>query len=176
MISRIVAFVLMLWLLGFIAFGVFLPKPVGKWSSDGVVVFTGGEGRVGRGLEVLREGWAKQLLVSGVDPEVRPAEFRAEYGVSRRLMNCCVTLGYDSYDTRSNAVETSLWIGKHKIKTLRLVTSDWHMRRAEIELDRVKPSGVTIVEDAVHRNPSLRILVLEYNKFVLRAFSRLTGN
>ena len=35
--------------------------------------------------------------------------FAAEYKVSPELMACCVTLGFQSVDTRSNARETAAW-------------------------------------------------------------------
>lgn len=171
MIGRILAFAVMLWLLGFLAFGIFLPKPAGEWKSDAVIVYTGGEGRIPRGIDVLRKGWSSHLLVAGVDREVRPGEFRAEYGVSQKLMRCCVTLDHESYDTVTNAREASMWLADRGYKSARLITSDWHMRRASFELGRVKPEDVVVVADAVHTEPSMRILVLEYHKFVVRSLS-----
>jgi hypothetical protein len=69
-----------------------------------VVVPTGGQGRIDRGLVLLRAGEARQLLVTGVDPHVKPAEFAAEYGVEQQLMDCCVTLGQAALDTKGNAL------------------------------------------------------------------------
>jgi len=171
MIGRILAFIVMLWLLGFMAFGIFLPKPVGAWKSDAVIVYTGGEGRIDRGIEALRKGWSSHLLVAGVDRDVKPGEFRAEYRVPSKLMRCCVTLDHESYDTVTNAREASDWLADRGYKSVRLITSDWHMRRAAFELGQVKPDDVVVVADAVHTAPSMRILVLEYHKYVLRTIS-----
>ena len=137
------------------------------------MVLTGGPGRIDRGLEVLRGRKAGQLLVSGVYNDVKPREFAAEYNIDHRLMECCITLGFAALDTRGNAEETADWVAERKIRSLRLVTTDWHMRRAASELSSKLPANVEIVEDAVPSKPSLRILFVEYHKLIARWFVRL---
>ncbi|MFC0590415.1 YdcF family protein [Novosphingobium aquiterrae] len=168
MIRRLLSIALIAWALGFVLFAVTLPRPVGNAGTDGVVVLTGGAGRIDRGLEVLRQGWARRLLVSGVGREVKPGEFAAEYKIGAPLLSCCVTLGYRAVDTRSNGTETAEWVRTGKIASLRLVTSDWHMRRAALELRRSLPASITVVEDAVPTQPNLWILFLEYHKWLAR--------
>lgn len=175
MIRRVFSLLVLAWLLGFLWFAVALPRPAEPDKTDAVVVLTGGGGRIGRGLEALDKGWARQMLVSGVDREVRPREFQAEYKVPTRLMRCCVTLGFESVDTQSNARETARWLARYKIKSVRLVTTDWHMTRAAYELKRMMPKNVTILRDAVPSKPSLRTLFLEYNKLIFRRLSVLWG-
>lgn len=175
MIRSILSLVLLVWLIGFVWFAVALPEPHEDGRSDAVVVLTGGGGRIGRGIEALEKGWAKRLLVSGVDREVRPREFEAEHKVPPALMACCVTLGFQSVDTRSNASETARWIADNRFRSVRLVTTDWHMRRAAMELGAALPGDVVLILDAVPSQPSLRILFLEYNKLLARALQRLAG-
>ncbi len=81
---------------------------------------------------MLREGTAPRMLVTGVYEDVRPGEFAAAYNVSPQLMDCCVTLGFAALDTRGNARETAVWVAENKVRSIRLVTSDWHMRRAAL--------------------------------------------
>lgn len=168
MLRRLVSLILLVLVLGFIAFAVTLPRPAGSERTDGVVVLTGGERRIDRGLEVLRRGWSPRLLVSGVDPEVRAAEFAAHYAIEPRLLACCVTLGFESVDTRSNARETADWVAAHHVRTLRVITSDWHLRRALRELRLTLPRDVVLVPDAVPTRPSFNILVTEYGKLLAR--------
>lgn len=175
MIRRLVSLVVLVWLMGFVWFAVALPRPHEGGRSDAVVVLTGGGGRIGRGLQALQKGWAREMLVSGVDREVRPAEFAAEYKVPPGLMACCVTLGFQSVDTRSNAKETARWIAQHRVRSIRLVTTDWHMRRASLELGALLPGEIELIRDAVPSQPSLRSLFLEYNKLLARAVLRLAG-
>ena len=150
MIGRIVGFVLAVWLLGFACFAATLPQPApAAGKTDVIVVPTGGSGRIARGIELLRQGSAEKLLVSGVFEDVKPREFAAQYGLSPREMDCCVVLGFAALDTRGNARETAEWIRQGEYGSLRLVTSDWHMRRSRNELEQVLPEGVEVIEDAV---------------------------
>lgn len=173
---RIGSALLLVWMLGFLWFAWFLPQPASDATqTDGIVVLTGGGGRIPRALAVLNAGKAKALLVSGVDRQVRPGEFAAEYKVDRAQLDCCITLGFDSVDTRSNAKEAAQWIAQHKIRSVRLVTTDWHMRRATFDLWVVAPKGLVIVRDAVPSRPSFKILFLEYNKLLARMVAWLAG-
>ena len=168
MLRRILSLTLLAWLLGFIAFAVLLARPAGPVHSQAVVVLTGGAGRVDRGLEALRQGWAPQLFVSGVGRDVKPGEFAAQFKVSSKQMACCVTLGFAATDTETNAREIAIWMREQRVTRVRLVTSDWHMRRAVLELRSAVPGGMTIIEDAVPTKPSMRILFLEYHKLIAR--------
>ena len=167
MLRRIFSLLFLAWAIGFLWFVVALPRPADEAvRTDAVIVPTGGAGRIARGLEVLDKGLAGKLLVSGVDPEVKPGEFAAEFGVSAEEMACCVTLGHDAVDTRSNAAEIAKWVAQNEVRSLRLVTTDWHMRRTAGELDRALPDNVTVIRDAVPSQPQFATLFLEYHKLL----------
>jgi len=166
MIRRLVALVLLAWLFGFVWFAVALPQPAGPARTDAVVVPTGSGGRIPRGLALLAERQAPRMLVTGVDENVRPAEFAAEYDVSPALMRCCMTLGFAALDTRGNARETAEWVQERRVRSIRLVTTDWHMRRAALELAGTLPPDITVLWDAVRSEPSLWTLLLEYHKLI----------
>ena len=166
--GRIAALLAIVWALGFFWFAGFLPQPLrpATPAAEGVIVPTGGPGRIARGLEVLAEGGAGAMLVTGVDPEVRETEFADEFDVPMRAMRCCVTLGQSAADTRGNADETAAWVAERGFTRLRLVTTDWHMRRAAAELTRALPGEVSVLRDAVPSDPSLATLLLEYHKLL----------
>ncbi len=164
---RILGLILIVWALGFVWFAAALPQPAGQVQTDAIVVPTGSGGRIDRGLEMLSLGSAQEILVTGVDPQVRPGEFQAEYDVTDATMECCVTLGFSALDTRGNARETSEWIAEREYNSLRLVTADWHMRRAALELRGQLPQRIDVIEDAVRSEVSLWTLFLEYHKFVI---------
>lgn len=172
MIARAFAFAALIYALGFLWFAAALPQAADDTRTDAIVVPTGGPGRIARGLDVLSAGQAKAMLVTGVDPEVRPAEFAAEHQVTARTMRCCVTLGFDAVDTRSNAAETASWMRRHRYSSLRLVTTDWHMRRAAGELQASLPEDISVLRDAVASRPRLRVLFLEYNKLIASVLAR----
>lgn len=166
MIRRVLSVVFLVWAIGFLWFVVALPRPVDGFTTDAVIVPTGGAGRIARGLEVLDKGLADKMLVSGVDPEVRSSEFAAEFGVGPERMECCVTLGFAAVDTRSNAAETAKWVAQNEVRSLRLVTTDWHMRRAAGEMERSLPGHVRVIRDAVTSQPNFSTLFLEYHKLI----------
>jgi uncharacterized SAM-binding protein YcdF (DUF218 family) len=177
MFRRLASFVLLIWLFGFLWFAIALPEPMpAADKTDAIIVLTGSQGRIEHALKMLEAGAAPRLLVSGVDREVRPREFAVQFGVPGRLMRCCVTLGYAAYDTRSNAIEAARWVAQHRARSVRLVTADWHMRRAALELARELPDAVRIEEDAVRSRPSLGVLFLEYHKLLARAGGNLVGH
>jgi len=172
-IRRALALVVVVWAFGFLWFAMAPPQPAGMEKTDAIVVPTGGGGRIQRGLALLRAGAAGSMLVTGVDADVKPGEFAVEYNVPEPTMSCCVTLGFAALDTRGNARETSEWVGHRKVRSLRLVTSDWHMRRAALELENALPEGTTVVRDAVRTKPSFWTLFLEYHKLLATWLAQL---
>jgi len=170
MISRIGSLLLLLYALGFILFAFTLgkPAPADAKATDAAVVLTGGSGRIEHAIDVLRQGKAKRLLVAGADPSVTKRDLANRIPGSGSLLKCCVDLGSESVDTRSNAEEASRWLRKQHFQSLRLITSDWHMRRARYEFGKVLGSRYVIVNDAVRTEPSFLTLFGEYNKYLLR--------
>ena len=175
MTKRILSFLILIWILGFAWFAFLLPQPAGKAKTDAAVVLTGGANRIDQGLIVIEQGQAKRLLISGVDRDVKPKELAAQYPGYAKQFACCVDLGFRAVDTRSNGLETARWAAKNKVKSLRLITHDWHMRRARLELDEAMPDNIEIINDAVMTRPSLGMLFVEYHKFWLRWFAALLG-
>ena len=114
------------------------------------------------------------MLISGVDRRVRPHELAHAYHVPDALF-ARIDLGHESVDTHSNADETAQWVAAHHYRSIRLVTTDWHMRRARLELSRALGRGIAILPDAVPSEPGLEPLVREYNKYLLRRIASLTG-
>ena len=174
MITRVASLLILLYVLGYALFAVLLPEPADDRRTDGIVVLTGGAKRIERGLDLLERGRAQRMLISGVERTVRPIELATRYGKDEALFDCCVDLGRESVDTRSKAEETANWIKRHKFKSVRLVTTDWHMPRARFELGR-ETEGLDVVTDAVRSRPSFRTLFREYNKYLLRQAAALVG-
>ena len=109
------------------------------------------------------------MLVAGADPSVTKADMaRRLGGGSQALLKCCVDLGTEFVDTRSNAEEALRWLARHHFTSVRLITSDWHMRRARYEFGKVLGDKYQLVTDAVRTEPSFITLFGEYNKYLLR--------
>ena len=175
MIARLLSLLAIGWCLGFAAFMLALPLPLEGTTTDAVVVPTGGPGRIDRGIDLLRRHQAKRLLVTGVAPGVSAADLAREYRVPARLFACCIDLGRDAVDTRSNAGETTAWLADHHYATVRLVSSDWHVPRARMELKAALGRRAVVLGDGVPSNPRLSGLIAEYNKLLLRWVALRTG-
>jgi uncharacterized SAM-binding protein YcdF (DUF218 family) len=168
-ISRLIALLIVLWGLGFAVFALTLPRPADDRQTDAIVVLTGGAGRLDRGLDLLARHRAQRLFVSGTDRTVRKKELAVRTGRPLALFDCCVDLGKESVDTRSNATETAKWLEMHHYRTVRLITTDWHMPRAHSDLNRaISGTGIDVLPDAIRSHPGLMTLFTEYNKYVLR--------
>ena len=170
MILRFGSLLLVLYGLGFALFGVTLgdPAPAAAGKTDGIVVITGGSGRIEHGIDVLADGKGRRLLIAGADPAVTKADLVHRLGGRRKLVQCCVDLGSESVDTRSNAEETKRWLIRQRMKSVRLITSDWHMRRARYEFRLELGTDFTVLPDAVRSEPGFMTLFGEYNKYLLR--------
>jgi uncharacterized SAM-binding protein YcdF (DUF218 family) len=174
-IVRFAAFVLILYALGFILFTVTLGRPAAADAerAEAIIVITGGKGRIERGIEVLAAGRARRLLVAGADPAVTKRDLVRRLGGHKRLVDCCVDLGSESVDTRSNAEEASRWLARRGYRSFRLITSDYHMRRARYDFREVLGDKYEIVPDAIRSEPHFTTLFGEYNKYVLRRLAAL---
>lgn len=145
---RSLAFVLVLaliWAAGLFAFADRARRagpPEDVPVADGVVVLTGAsDERIATAMRLLEEGKGRRLLVSGVNEKVQREELRQVLGASRRLYECCVDLGYDALNTPGNAKEIADWARAKGFKRLIVVTSDYHMPRAILELRATFPEG-----------------------------------
>jgi uncharacterized SAM-binding protein YcdF (DUF218 family) len=173
-IVRLLSVLAIAWGLGFAAFMLLLAQPAEDVTTDAVVVPTGGPGRIDRGLALVEAGKAKRMLVTGVAPGVRKIDV-ARINGHPATVACCVDLGPEAVDTRSNAEETARWVADHHYRSIRLVTSDWHMARARMELGAALGGDVRIVRDGVPAEQRLGLLVNEYNKLLLRRVALWTG-
>jgi uncharacterized SAM-binding protein YcdF (DUF218 family) len=170
MITRLGSLLVLIYAIGFVLFAFTLGKPAPATIpvTDAAIVLTGAAGRIEHAIDVVKSGKSRHLLVDGVDPSVTKQDLARRISGSSKWLTCCVDLGSESVDTRSNAEEAARWLASHNYRSLRLITSDWHMRRALYEFHRALPKKYQIVPDAVRTEPSFLTLFGEYNKFLLR--------
>ena len=175
---------LVVFLIGFIIFSAKVAnydQPADIEQADAIIVLTGGQARLGPAVSLLSNGRGEKLLISGVHPSVSKDAIRAATGGAKSLFDCCVELDYLALDTIGNAAESVKWIEANAFKNVIMVTSNYHMPRAMLELRRnigtlqVKPFAIV----SQKRNlflwltdmDALRVLVVEYGKY-LRATLR----
>ena len=149
-------------------------KPVR--NADGIVVLTGGSSRVSDAMELLAGGYGKRLLISGVHPTNAASDISRSLPDNQQLLRCCVDLDRSAVNTRSNAAETRRWVHERGFKSLIVVTSNYHMPRAIVELSHAMPDVAlipfSVVGDKWRDEPwwtsgaTVRLLLSEYAKYV----------
>jgi uncharacterized SAM-binding protein YcdF (DUF218 family) len=155
-------------------------------NADGIVVLTGGSSRVSDAMELLAGGYGKRLLISGVHPTNAASDISRSLPDNsppdnslpdnQTLLSCCVDLDRSAINTRSNAAETRRWAHDRGFKSLIVVTSNYHMPRAIVELSHAMPDialiPFAVVGDKWRDEPwwtsgaTLRLLLSEYAKYV----------
>lgn len=168
------------WLAGFAAFTAHIAdmkQHIDNRRADAIVVLTGGAGRIRRGLELLTGGLGRQLFITGVNDQVDMDTILAMWpGEHNELITCCISLGHEAHNTRQNAQEARKWItGVQNIKTVRLVTSSYHMPRALLEFRHILPPGIELLPEPIaygtapdHDRGNFWLLAFaEYNKTLL---------
>ena len=159
-----------------------LPKPASGDVSitDGIVVATGGQARIEEGLRLLSEGRASQMLVTGVGKGISHTSLKRTLRLTTaqiRALECCVDLDAAARDTIGNARSAALWADANALKSLRLVTANYHLPRAQNEFQRAFPETSLHVFavlppdlklDTWYRHwPSAKLLVREYGKYLV---------
>ncbi len=145
-------------------------------TADGIVVLTGGSSRVSDAMELLADGYGKRLLISGVHPASGANDISRSLNENQSLLSCCVDLDRSAVNTRSNAAETRRWAHERGFKSLIVVTSNYHIPRAILELSHAMPD-VTLIPYAVvgdkwreepwwTNGATVRLLLSEYVKYV----------
>lgn len=174
---RLAAVVALVVIAGFVWFAESIPwaSPADEAETDAIVVLTGGTERIPAGAALLARGLAKRLFVSGVHPEVDLPSMLRDAGVTDTSRNDRIDLGYAATDTRGNAVETARWMREQGFRSLRLVTANYHLWRAEAELRRTMPDTVFILHPVVPAQMkrdwwawrgTTQLLALEYVKYL----------
>ena len=169
-----------MFFLGFAAFTskiTHMSQPEAIPTADAIVVLTGGTDRLKPAIELLKNGSGRKLLISGVNPETSKKEIVRAYNIAPDLADCCVDLDQIAANTIGNATQSAKWLRANGFKSVILVTSNYHIPRAEKELHRLAGTVKIHVFPLVNsdlRNwkwleqpDAFRLILTEYLKFTL---------
>ncbi len=145
------------WFGGFVWFIEDMPQgsPLPHKNTHAIVVLTGGNNRISEGLDLLAKKKSPKLIISGVQQGaplgsvIKASGYRGPVNYQR------VALDYKSTTTVENAQNIAKWCQRKKINSIRLVTANYHMRRALIEFNHYL-KGVKIIPHAVNPLDSAR--------------------
>ena len=134
-----------IWAAGLLAFAdrvVRLTPTEEPAAADGIVALTGGSDlRLEAASRLLENGKGQRLLVSGVNRAATRQDILGVTGAAKPIFDCCVDLGFTAADTVGNARETAEWARSLGYRSLILVTADYHMPRAMLELKAALPEA-----------------------------------
>ena len=154
-------------------------------KTDAIVVLTGGRGRVEEGIRLYRDHRARWLYLVGVDPSVRKGDLFTERAGTRDGAE--IVLEKSSRNTLENALYTRDLIARHKINSLLLITSRYHMKRAVLIFRSTLPKDIAVYPYPVDsknlkqawwsHGGSFRLLFSEFYKYCLfKAFFLFAPN
>jgi uncharacterized SAM-binding protein YcdF (DUF218 family) len=167
-----------LWIIGLIKFDEVIPTfdETNLTQTQAIVVLTGGSGRLDEGLGLLVKDPKALLFVSGV---YKGNEVRHLLELSKQrpsALGARIAIG-NAINTHENALETTAWVHKNKIQSLRLVTAAYHMPRSLLEFENLLPNTIIIAHPIFPKHvkqdrwwvyPGTAAIVIgEYNKFLL---------
>lgn len=169
---------------GFVLFAAHIASmstPQAIETADAIVVLTGGQSRLDAGLELLKSGKGRRLLISGVNPQANARDLASVTGADSGLFDCCVDIDKAALDTIGNAEESAKWVRQHEFDSIIVVTNNYHMPRSLMELGRVldrevlQPYPVVNARGTwlnwISNTQAWRVLFTEYVKYVA-AFAR----
>lgn len=144
--------------------------------ADGIVVLTGGYSRIEGALDLLKSGHGKRLFISGVHYSTKRSELQRVTGGDPELFECCVDIDRSALDTVGNAEESIKWATSRGYRRLIIVTNNYHIPRAMVELGRASqdiefiPYPIVNTDlrqgDWISRGQVVRVLFVEYVKYV----------
>jgi uncharacterized SAM-binding protein YcdF (DUF218 family) len=145
-------------------------------NADGIVALTGGAARITDAVELLASGHGRRLLISGVNRTTHSSELSHLVPAYGGFFSCCIDLDYSAVNTIGNAVETRRWVRNHGFHSLVVVTSNYHIQRAMVELAHQLPDVTLIPYPVIPEKRrgetwwssagTARVVVFEYLKYV----------
>jgi uncharacterized SAM-binding protein YcdF (DUF218 family) len=145
-------------------------------NADGIVVLTGAASRIPDAIVLLTNQHGRRLLITGVHRTTTTREIAQLTALNERVFACCIDLDRSALNTVGNAIEARRWAKEKGYNSLIIVTSNWHMPRAMVELEHQLPDVMLIpypvVSEKIKTEPwwsnaaTARLLVAEYLKYV----------
>ncbi|ACD95997.1 YdcF family protein [Trichlorobacter lovleyi] len=148
-------------------------------QADAIVVLAGGKGRVEEGVRLFRERRGTWLFLVGVDPTVRKSDLYRPKPGDPPADN--VVLEKLSRNTLENAIYGRDILAEHKVRSVLLITSRYHLKRSAILFRNALAPDVALYpypvdssnvkEEWWHHLGTFRLLFSEFYKYcIFRVF------
>lgn len=143
-------FIAVVAVVGFFSLGFYLSPQGTLAKADTIVAISGGDttARVAEAVKLYNDGWAKRIIFSGaaLDPNSPSnAETMARAAEKLGVPSSAIELDETASNTRQNATGVATIMKRENFKSMILVTSPYHQRRADITFRRAVGPTVTII-------------------------------
>ncbi len=172
----ILVILIAVWLAGFLVFADIINSysAAKDEPTEAIIALTGGRNRIAEAVRLLNQGKAEKLFISGVNKatDLKAIQERQALKIDTDRE---IALGTEATNTVENAIETKEWLEKNHIKSIRLVTSNYHIPRSIIEFKVHNPALKIIIHPVYSEKVDKKwwkswhtfsLIFLEYNKFL----------
>lgn len=145
-------------------------------KADGIVVLTGAPARIPDAIGLLAAQRGQRLLITGVYRNTRSREIARLTPLYNKFFACCIDLDRNALNTYGNAIQARRWAHEHQFKSLIVVTSNWHLPRAMVEIEHQLPDlkliPYPVISEKLKNEPwwssfdTARFLFAEYVKYL----------
>ena len=153
-------------------------------KTDGIVVLTGDKYRISEGIKILKKNSNERLLISGVNKKISKSKIISLYGndpETKQLFDCCIDIDKVSTNTFENSREAYFWARDRQLKTLLIVTSNYHIPRVKLEFSRFfqenilyyNPVNITEDDESNISLEMIKKITFEYIKYLRTSLSFL---
>ncbi len=189
----LVFFIISAYIIGFLYFALTIKyEPNDKYSkTDAIIVLTGETKRITEGIKELSNNLANKLFISGVHYSA-PIKLiiqqtiddlgKDNIEIKNTLINKIET--GKAENTIENAIESMAWIEKNNIKSIRLITSFYHIPRSRLLFNKYLPNTIIIDHpiklsnfgNHIFENTKIFFLIFkEYNKTIATYLWNISG-
>lgn len=143
--------------------------------ADAIVVLTGGFGRAEEGFRLFKEGKGEYLIISGVEGSSRLTEIFPWKDLRATVDTSRILLDIESRSTVDNAVNVKRIVEDKGFRSLILVTSNYHMKRAytifskvinkDVKISRHPVKGPNFRDEWWRHLKSAKLILNEYFKY-----------
>ena len=143
-------------------------------TADAAIILTGGDKRIEEGVKILQNKHVKKVFITGVNQRIRNKKEIPYIEELNKANN--IEIGREALTTSGNALEAKEWIEKNHIKSIKIVTANYHMPRSVLEfkhhLPEVSIDVYPVFPDKFDINKwwydknTLTLVLKEYTKYI----------
>lgn len=164
------------WFAGFVLFAWHINNinNIDTTHTEAIIALTGGRNRISEAVKLLDKGLANRLFISGVNKDISLRDIQETQHL-KLSKHQNIDIGHKASNTIENAYETNEWLKKNNIKSIRLVTSNYHIARSMIEFKEQNPSLIIIAHPVYSEKiekkwwtswQTFSLIFKEYNKLL----------